>query len=252
MPCPLPLAPRKTHRTKAKQPVPSFSRIAPALGRGFIPSEEGSPQFPTTCAASSAQHALRAQARLQPKQRELQFSSLPLALIHPRKTPRREAQRRASPLKRGATISGRAATAARNCTSYPQRPAAAFAFDSATSGREFIPSPKRSDAVPYALRRFIRATRFARKRAVQPNQRELHFSSLPLAPIHPRNTSSLRAATAARNCSSCRQPPAGAFRPSIFSRARHAVPAPASSSQNASTENQTTASFLFFASHERE
>src|ERR1700723_2905958 len=63
MPCPLPLAPRKTHRAQAKQPVPSFSRIAPALGRGFIPSEEGSPQFPTTCAASSAQHPIACRNR---------------------------------------------------------------------------------------------------------------------------------------------------------------------------------------------
>jgi hypothetical protein len=55
------------------------------------PPQNDPTEFPTACAASSAQHALRVQARLQPNQRELHFSSLHLALIHPRNTPLRAA-----------------------------------------------------------------------------------------------------------------------------------------------------------------
>jgi hypothetical protein len=50
----------------------------------------------------------------------------------------------------------------------------------------------------------------AGKRAFNPNNAEMHFSSLPLALIHPRNIR-LRVATAARNGTSYRWPPANAF-----------------------------------------
>jgi len=118
---------------------------------------------PTACAASPAQHGLRAQGRpsTQSTRAAAQLvtvcfplfvarDSVPLGQFYPR------------------DIRLRVAAAARNCTSYRRPPAGAFAFTSATtSGRGFIP--------PQIDRR----------------------SSLPIAQPHPRK-SPLPAATANR------------------------------------------------------
>jgi hypothetical protein len=104
---------------------------------------------------------------LQPNPRELHFSSLPLALIHPRNTPLR------------------AATAALNCTSYLRPPAERLAVGLGNCVREGIhPLRIKIGAVPHRLRSIIRATCLARASApFNPIKRELHFSSLPIASL---------------------------------------------------------------------
>ena len=93
----LPIAlihPRNTHCvTHPRRAICTSYRWPPAggvafdsattSGSGFIPSVTKRPQFPTACAASSAQHGLRAQARSSTRPTRAAFSSLPICADSP-------------------------------------------------------------------------------------------------------------------------------------------------------------------------
>ncbi len=119
---------------------------------------------------------------VQPNQRELLFSSLPICADSPAQHPLR------------------AATAARNCTSYRRPPAGAFAFASATNVREGIHPLRKNEpnAIPFLLRSRTRATRFARASApFNPTDPSYTSARHRFALIHPRYTP-LRSAPANR------------------------------------------------------
>src|ERR1700722_10420004 len=194
MPCPLPLASRKTHRTKAKQPAPSSHRTSVREGihplrRRIAPIPHHLCSLirascfarkrafnPNNASCSSARYRLLVLRHEGGAASFVALDSVQLAQHSPRNI-----------------SSLRAATAARNCTSYRRPPAGALSPYDCTSHLAFKTGSKPTACAASSAQHALRA--LAR---LQPNPRELHFSSLPIAPIHPRNTSSLRAATAAR------------------------------------------------------
>ena len=131
----------------------------------------------------------------------------------------------------------------RRHTSYRRHPDGSLSPYDCTSHLAFKTGSKPTACAASSAQHALRA-----QARPQPNPRELHFSSLPIAPIHPRNTSSLRAATAARNCTSYRQPPAGAFRPSIFSRGT-AWPCPLPLAPRKTHQPKTKQPLPSFSSH---
>jgi len=179
----------QTHRSKTKRPVPSFSRIAPASRRGFIPSKKRIGEIPyrlrrliratrfarasapstqftrpalqlaTTCAASPAQHPIACRTR-----------GAQLHFVPP-------------------------ASGWRLCVGLGNY---------VTDG--IHPLRRRIAPIPYRLRILIRATCFARQARSSPDRREPQFSSLPFA--------------LARNCTSYRWPPAGTLHLTLQPRQR--------------------------------
>ena len=147
------------------------SDSATTAGSEFIPSIKR-PQSPTACAASLAQDALRAQAC------------------------------RSTPSTRAAvqlvTVCADSFAQERQCVTLPRRaialrtaglrPAPLHLTLQPRQGGDSSPPKKDRHDSPQLAQPHPRDMLCARKRAVQPHQRELQFSSLPFAPIHSRNT----------------------------------------------------------------